>query len=49
MSVALLASAACALILRTLIRTGLAWGLVTDIPNERSLHERPTPRGGGYL
>ncbi|WP_250519697.1 glycosyltransferase family 4 protein [Caballeronia sp. NCTM1] len=48
MSVAVLAFAACALILRTLIRTGLAWRLATDIPNERSLHERPTPRVGGW-
>ncbi|WP_250513758.1 glycosyltransferase family 4 protein [Caballeronia sp. INDeC2] len=47
-SVAVLAFAACALILRTLIRTGLAWRLATDIPNERSLHERPTPRVGGW-
>ena len=31
-----------------LLRTGLAWRLATDIPNERSLHERPTPRVGGW-
>ncbi|BAO87176.1 MULTISPECIES: MraY family glycosyltransferase [Caballeronia] len=47
-AVAVLAFAACALILQTLIRTGLAWRLATDIPNERSLHERPTPRVGGW-
>ena len=47
-SVAVLALAACVLILRTLIHTGLAWRLATDIPNERSLHERPTPRVGGW-
>jgi UDP-N-acetylmuramyl pentapeptide phosphotransferase/UDP-N-acetylglucosamine-1-phosphate transferase len=41
----LLASAA---ILWILLKTGLAWHLATDIPNERSLHERPTPRVGGW-
>ena len=46
--VAALAFIACALILQTLIRTGLAWRLATDIPNERSLHQRPTPRVGGW-
>jgi UDP-N-acetylmuramyl pentapeptide phosphotransferase/UDP-N-acetylglucosamine-1-phosphate transferase len=40
--------AVCALILLTLLRTGLAWRLATDIPNERSLHTRPTPRVGGW-
>jgi UDP-N-acetylmuramyl pentapeptide phosphotransferase/UDP-N-acetylglucosamine-1-phosphate transferase len=38
----------CALILFMLLRTGLAWRLATDIPNERSLHVRPTPRVGGW-
>ncbi|SAK70597.1 glycosyl transferase family protein [Caballeronia hypogeia] len=47
-SIAVLASIACALILQALLRTGLAWRLATDIPNERSLHERPTPRVGGW-
>jgi len=39
---------ACAAILWTLLRTGLAWRLATDIPNDRSLHARPTPRMGGW-
>ncbi|SDQ95664.1 MraY family glycosyltransferase [Paraburkholderia tuberum] len=42
------ALAACAAILWTLLRTGLAWRLATDIPNDRSLHTRPTPRVGGW-
>nr|WP_232316566.1 glycosyltransferase family 4 protein [Candidatus Burkholderia verschuerenii] len=46
--VAAAAFAVCALILLTLLRTGLAWRLATDIPNERSLHTRPTPRVGGW-
>ncbi|CAH2799427.1 MAG: Undecaprenyl-phosphate alpha-N-acetylglucosaminyl 1-phosphate transferase (EC [uncultured Caballeronia sp.] len=46
--VAAVAFAACTLILQKLVRTGLAWRLATDIPNERSLHERPTPRVGGW-
>jgi len=40
--------AACASILFVLLRTGLAWKLATDIPNDRSLHTRPTPRVGGW-
>ena len=47
-SVAGLALVACALILETLLKTGLAWRLATDIPNDRSLHTRPTPRIGGW-
>lgn len=39
---------ACALILWLLLRTGLAWRLATDVPNNRSLHTRPTPRVGGW-
>jgi UDP-N-acetylmuramyl pentapeptide phosphotransferase/UDP-N-acetylglucosamine-1-phosphate transferase len=39
---------ACALILGLLLRTGLAWRLATDVPNDRSLHTRPTPRVGGW-
>lgn len=39
---------ACALILSLLLKTGLAWRLATDIPNDRSLHTRPTPRVGGW-
>ncbi|WP_438394083.1 MraY family glycosyltransferase [Caballeronia sp. DA-9] len=37
-----------AVILWTLLKTGLAWQLATDIPNDRSLHTRPTPRVGGW-
>jgi UDP-N-acetylmuramyl pentapeptide phosphotransferase/UDP-N-acetylglucosamine-1-phosphate transferase len=40
--------AACALILSSLLKTGLAWRLATDVPNDRSLHTRPTPRVGGW-
>jgi UDP-N-acetylmuramyl pentapeptide phosphotransferase/UDP-N-acetylglucosamine-1-phosphate transferase len=43
-----LALFACAGILWCLLRTGLAWRLATDIPNDRSLHTRPTPRVGGW-
>ncbi|TCW86554.1 glycosyl transferase [Burkholderia sp. SRS-46] len=46
--VALAAAAATTTILRALLATGLAWRLATDIPNDRSLHERPTPRVGGW-
>ncbi|SHK75328.1 MraY family glycosyltransferase [Paraburkholderia terricola] len=46
--VAAVSLAACALILLTLLRTGLAWRLATDVPNERSLHTLPTPRVGGW-
>ncbi len=46
--IAAAAFVACALILLILLRTGLAWRLATDIPNERSLHTRPTPRVGGW-
>ncbi len=42
------AALACAAILSALLRTGLAWRLATDIPNDRSLHVRPTPRVGGW-
>ncbi|KVM87851.1 MraY family glycosyltransferase [Burkholderia stagnalis] len=35
-------------ILWILLRSGLAWSLATDIPNDRSLHTRPTPRVGGW-
>jgi UDP-N-acetylmuramyl pentapeptide phosphotransferase/UDP-N-acetylglucosamine-1-phosphate transferase len=46
--VAALALVASALILAVLLKTGLAWRLATDIPNDRSLHTRPTPRIGGW-
>lgn len=48
LAVAVAASAGSAAILAILLRTGLAWRLATDVPNERSLHERPTPRVGGW-
>ncbi|AOJ67935.1 MULTISPECIES: MraY family glycosyltransferase [Burkholderia] len=44
----LCAAAVCAAILRGLLATGLAWRLATDVPNDRSLHVRPTPRVGGW-
>ncbi|MEM5440037.1 glycosyltransferase family 4 protein [Paraburkholderia diazotrophica] len=47
-TVAILAVTACAAILYALLKTGLAWRLATDIPNDRSLHARPTPRVGGW-
>ncbi|PMS15854.1 glycosyl transferase [Trinickia dabaoshanensis] len=46
--VLLAAALACAAVIGFLLRTGLAWRLATDIPNDRSLHERPTPRVGGW-
>ena len=46
--VAGLALVTCGLILAMLLKTGLAWRLATDIPNDRSLHTRPTPRIGGW-
>ncbi|WJF89579.1 glycosyl transferase [Paraburkholderia bonniea] len=42
------AAVASAAILRLLLQTGWAWRLATDMPNERSLHLRPTPRVGGW-
>jgi UDP-N-acetylmuramyl pentapeptide phosphotransferase/UDP-N-acetylglucosamine-1-phosphate transferase len=46
--VASLAAVGCAALLWCLLRTGWAWRLATDIPNDRSLHARPTPRVGGW-
>jgi UDP-N-acetylmuramyl pentapeptide phosphotransferase/UDP-N-acetylglucosamine-1-phosphate transferase len=46
--VAGVAALCCAAILWCLLATGLAWRLATDIPNDRSLHVRPTPRVGGW-
>ncbi|MCI0145644.1 glycosyltransferase family 4 protein [Paraburkholderia sediminicola] len=40
--------AACALMLFVLLKTGIAWRLATDVPNDRSLHTLPTPRVGGW-
>ncbi|AOJ11799.1 glycosyl transferase [Burkholderia mayonis] len=45
---AVIAFACCAAILAMLLRTGFAWRLATDVPNDRSLHTRPTPRVGGW-
>lgn len=42
------AAVVCAAILWGLLATGVAWRLATDIPNDRSLHTRPTPRVGGW-
>lgn len=44
----LLAGLVSALLLWLLLRTGWAWKLATDQPNERSLHTRITPRVGGW-
>ena len=46
--IAIASACACAAILWALLKTGLAWRLATDIPNDRSLHTRPTPRVGGW-
>ncbi|WP_322042785.1 glycosyltransferase family 4 protein [Paraburkholderia sp. J67] len=47
-SIALICGALCAVVLAFLLKSGLAWRLATDVPNERSLHVRPTPRVGGW-
>lgn len=47
-AVAVAAAFASTMILRSLLATGLAWRLATDIPNDRSLHTLPTPRVGGW-
>ncbi|AGK46059.1 glycosyl transferase 4 family protein [Burkholderia thailandensis MSMB121] len=47
-AVACIAAIASTLVLRALLATGLAWRLATDLPNDRSLHTRPTPRVGGW-
>ncbi|WP_245621102.1 MraY family glycosyltransferase [Paraburkholderia ferrariae] len=48
LATALICAALCAALLGILLKTGLAWRLATDVPNERSLHARPTPRVGGW-
>lgn len=48
LAVACVAALASAVVVGSLLRTGLAWRLATDVPNDRSLHERPTPRVGGW-
>lgn len=45
---AAIACVACGVILYILLKTGLAWRLATDIPNDRSLHTLPVPRVGGW-
>jgi len=45
---ACIAALACTVIVSSLLRTGFAWRLATDVPNDRSLHVRPTPRVGGW-
>ncbi|WCM21862.1 glycosyltransferase family 4 protein [Paraburkholderia bryophila] len=47
-SIALCAACACAIVLWALLKSGIAWRLATDIPNNRSLHVAPTPRVGGW-
>ncbi|WP_144144879.1 MraY family glycosyltransferase [Paraburkholderia sp. BCC1884] len=47
-AIALGAACVCALILWALLKSGIAWRLATDIPNDRSLHVAPTPRVGGW-
>lgn len=44
---ALASACVCGALLLVLLRSGLAWRLATDFPNDRSLHVRPTPRVGG--
>lgn len=46
--VALFAACASFAVLVLLLRSGLAWRLAVDVPNQRSLHERPVPRVGGW-
>jgi UDP-N-acetylmuramyl pentapeptide phosphotransferase/UDP-N-acetylglucosamine-1-phosphate transferase len=46
--VAIVAAGACASIIFALLKTGFAWRIATDVPNDRSLHSRPTPRAGGW-
>ncbi len=43
-----LAACLCAVLLALLLETGWAWRLAVDHPNDRSLHQRPTPRCGGW-
>lgn len=35
------------LVMAALLRSGLAWRIATDIPNQRSLHAQVIPRAGG--
>jgi len=45
---AAIAAGLCLAILQLLLRTGWAWGLAVDVPNDRSLHVLPVPRVGGW-
>lgn len=47
-AVAGIAAILCIAILLILLRTGWAWDIAVDIPNHRSLHDRPVPRVGGW-
>ncbi|HTH59860.1 MAG TPA: glycosyltransferase family 4 protein [Paraburkholderia sp.] len=47
-AVAAVSAVVCVLILRGLLRSGLAWRIATDTPNHRSLHVKPIPRVGGW-
>ena len=38
----------CVAIIALLLRSKLAWRIATDVPNGRSLHQRPIPRIGGW-
>lgn len=44
----LFAFAGSVLVLLTLLKTGFAWRIATDVPNDRSLHTQITPRVGGW-
>ena len=48
LATAAIALVLCLAILVTLLRTGWAWDIAVDIPNQRSLHVRPVPRVGGW-
>ncbi|SDV47818.1 MraY family glycosyltransferase [Chitinasiproducens palmae] len=48
LSAGLAAMAVAAVILAILLWTGWAWRLAVDQPNHRSMHQRPTPRSGGW-
>lgn len=45
---AIIAAVLSLMVLLILLRTGLAWKIAVDIPNQRSLHQRPVPRVGGW-
>jgi UDP-N-acetylmuramyl pentapeptide phosphotransferase/UDP-N-acetylglucosamine-1-phosphate transferase len=47
-TIGIVSAVLCAAILALLLRTGWAWDIAVDIPNHRSLHERPVPRVGGW-